>query len=215
MLIDLLAAKLKDTADRLTVYDDLEPAIVAALARYSKHRPLEVVEDLDADGTRDLDLPAGWVPEASTISRIEYPIGDEPETFLEAADWKFYRTPTGLKLRFVDAPAEADASVRVTYTCLRLEADVPAGDLDAIACFAAAICLRTLAASYGQSSDPTISADVVNYQSKTDTYRRLADALEAKYFADLGIAAKGGPAAASATAAPASSRRVRMTHGGS
>lgn len=213
MLLDLLAAKLKDTAERLSVYDDLEPAIVAALARYSKHRPLEVVEDLDADGTRDLDLPAGWAPEFSTISSIEYPIGDEPETLLDATDWRLYRTPTGLKLRFVEAPVAADASVRVTYTRLRLEADVPAGDLDAVTCFAAAICLRTLAALYGQSSDPTISADVVSYQSKTDTYRRLADALEAKYFADLAIDPKAGPAAASATAAPASSRTLRMTHG--
>lgn len=214
MLLDQVIGKVQDSTERLTVLENYLPAIAAALARYSKHRPLLVVADLDSIGTRDLELPPGWVTDFSTISSIEYPLEQEPESFLSADEYKIYRTPTGLKLRLWDAPPAAAASVRVTYTAVRTEADVPATDLDAIACFAAAICLRTLAALYGQSSDPTMSVDVVSYQSKTDTYRRLADAQEAKYFADLGIDPKAGPQAASATASPADPRRRHLLHHG-
>lgn len=212
MLLDLVTAKVKDTAERLT-YDDYIPAITAALARYSKHRPLEVVADLAGTGGHDLTLPAGWDADFSAVSQVEYPVGSVPEDLLERSAWTLYRAPDGLKLRMIDETPPLAAAVRITYTTLRREATVPAPDLDAVACLAASICLMSLAAGYGQSSDPTIQADVVSYQSKTDTYRRLAEAFERQYFASLSIDPKAGPAAAAATASATTSRTLRLTHG--
>jgi len=211
-LLEKVTAKVKDDSGRLTDLDDYQPAIDAALERYSRHRPKELVKDLAGDGTHDLALPAEWAEGFSQIRRVEYPIGDVPETLLEAADWTLYRSPTGLKLRLFEETPEATDTVRVTLTVGRLEADIISGDLDAVASLAASICLRTLAALHGQNSDSTLNADVVNHHSKADQYRRLADALEAEYNAHLGIDPKGGAPAAAAVAAPPASGRTRLTH---
>lgn len=213
-LYDLVYGKVKDDSGRLTAIDDYGPAIAAALASYSKHRPREVVFDLVGNGGSDLALPAGWVAEFSRILAVEYPVGENPPHLLATDEWSLYRSPQGYQLRLRwDNPA-AGESVRLTYTAPRTETELPAGDLDAVASLAAAICLRTLAALYGQTSDPTIQADVVNYRSKTDEFRRLAEAMEERYNLHLGIDPKGGAPAASAVASatrPARGRG-RLTH---
>lgn len=211
-LYDLVTGKVKDDSGRLTDLDDYLPAIEAALERYGKHRPKVVVVDLAGDGSHDLALPAGWLEGFSGIRRVEYPIGEIPETLIGPDDWYIYQSPAGLKLRLVEETPAVGESVRLTYTAARLEADVVAGDLDAVASLAASICLRTLAAMFGHTSDPTIQADSVNRGSKTDEFRRLADAFEARYNAHLGIDPKGGTAAASAVAGAPRSGRTRLTH---
>lgn len=213
-LYELMFAKTKDDSGRLTYETDYAPAMEAALASYSKHRPREVVFDLVGNGGSDLALPAGWVAEFSRILAVEYPVGENPPHLLAADEWSLYRSPQGYQLRLrLDKPA-AGESVRLTYTAPRTETELPAADLDAVACLAASICLRTLAALYGQTSDPTIQADVVNYRSKTDEFRRLADALEERFHVHLGIDPRGGVVAASAVAGAPSRSRTRLTHGG-
>jgi hypothetical protein len=211
-LLDQVISKVKDESKRLTDLDDYIPAIDAALERYSKHRPLEVVADLPGAGAADLDLPEGWQAEFSQIRAVEYPVGSNPEELLAADEWSIYRSPGGFKLRLRWDKPEAGESVRITYTAPRAESDIPAGDVDAVACLAASICLRTLAALMGHSVDASISADSVNRGSKTDEFRRLADALEARFNAHLGVDAKGGAPAASAIAAAPRSGRTRLTH---
>lgn len=212
MLIERVRNKLKDDSQRLTDEADYWPAVEAALARYSKHRPLELTVDLAGTGGPDLALPEGWLADFSRVLAVEYPVGDCPESLLEEGEWSIYRTSEGHRLRLRWDKPETGESVRVTYTALRLEADVPVVDLDAVACLAASSCLRTLAALYGQSSDPTIAADVVNYRSKTDEFRRLADALEERFNTHLGIDPKGTAPAASAFGADPARYRFRMTH---
>lgn len=211
-LLDLVKAKVKDDSGRLTDLDDYQPAVDAAVARYSKHRPLEVVEDLPGNGTADLDFPETWLAEFSQIRRIEYPVGSNPEALLDAEEWSIYRAPSGYKLRLRWDKPEVGESVRMTFTVPRVEADVPDADLDAVASLAASACLRSLAALYGQTSDPTIQADSVNYRSKTDEFRRLADALEERYNAHLGVDTKGTAPAASVIASAPRSGRTRLTH---
>jgi hypothetical protein len=211
-LLDLVKNKVKDDSGRLTDAADYIPAIGGALERYGKHRPKEIVKDCAGAGSHDVALPAEWVEGFSAIRRVEYPVGAIPETLLDPGDWYLYRTPTGLALRLPDALPAASESVRLTITAPRAEADIPAGDVDAVACLAASTCLRTLAALFGQTSDPTIQADVVNYRSKTDEFRRLADSLEERFNVHLGVDPKGGVAAASAVAAPPRGGRTRLTH---
>ncbi|WP_053549839.1 hypothetical protein [Desulfuromonas soudanensis] len=212
MLLDLIKAKVKDDSARLTDAADYTPALSGALERYSKHRPKDIVKDLAGDGTHDLALPAEWVEGFSQVRRVEYPIGEIPETLLDAGEWALYLSPLGLSLRLIEVAPVVTESVRVTLTVPRLEADIPPGDVDAVACLAASICLRTLAALYGQTSDPTIQADVVNYRSKMDEFRRMADSLEARFNAHLGIDKDGSAPAAGVVASAPRGGRPRLTH---
>ena len=212
MLIDLVKSKVKDDSDRLTDADDYQPAVAAALERYSRHRPLEITQDLAGTNGHDLALPVGWAADFSRLVQVEYPVDQVPEEILSADHWKIYRAPSGLKLRLrYEEPSDGE-SVRVTYTMPRNEADIAATDTDAVACLAASICLRTMAAAYGQTSDSTIAADVVNYRSKSDEFRRLAEGLEGEYRAHLGLSDKGDVSAAAAISAAPASNRVRLTH---
>lgn len=211
-LIDRVTAKVKDASGEITP-GDYENAVVEALKGYSKHRPRHVADDLTGTGAHDLDLPADWSEGSSSVVSVEYPVGLIPEELIDPRDFRLYRTPAGLKLRLLAvAPPETD-TVRILYTAPHTEATIPAADEEAVANLAAAVCLRQLAARYGQTSDPTIGADVVNYRSKADEFRRLAQAYEERAFAHLGIGIKTDTAAASVTAPAPDAKRPRLTHG--
>lgn len=214
MLITQIQAKIKDTAGRLTDPDDYNTAIVEALKSYSRIRPRRVVIDIVADGGHDLDLPAEWVADFSSVLSIEYPVGSVPETLLPAAAWKFYADPTGIKIRLIDAPT-AGETIRLQHTAIHTEETVTSADVDAVANKAAALCCRMLASSYGQSSAPLIQADSVNYGDKVDSYRRLADSFDALYDDHFGIGKDPAVRAASATGSATENprpTRTRLTH---
>lgn len=209
-IYDLIKGKVRDGEGTLEEADYLA-ALTEALKRFSRHRPRLVCEDLAGAASHDLDLPTGWIEGVSTVVSIEYPVGDVPETLLDSNQWTLYHSPAGLRLRLLDAAPAVTDTVRILYSALHVEATIPAADREAIASMAAAVCLRQLAARYGQSMDPTLSADAVNYQSKTDQYRRLAEALEQQYSDHLGIGADA-PVSAAMTVAKPPSRRTRLTH---
>lgn len=211
-VIGQVKAKVKAASGQLNE-GDYSSALTEALKRYSTARPRLVCDDLAGIGGHDLALPAGWCDGLSTITSIEYPVGNVPETLLDGDEWTLYQSPAGLKLRLLDAMPTPTETVRVLYSALHSEATVPAADEEAIANLAASLCLRQLASLYGQTSDPTINADVVNYRSKTDEFRRLAESLEGLYNAHLGLGNNTPVTGAMATAAPAiPSRRWRLTH---
>jgi hypothetical protein len=220
-LVDLVIGKVKDESEKL-VPEDFAQGLVEALKRYSKVRPRMLVEDIPGNNGHDYDLPPGWVADFSSFDTIEYPLGQVPELFLDPRDFRLYLTPSGTRLRvtsFAPTPAE---TMRANYTVPHVEETLPDQDTDAVANLAAANCLRRLAAAYGQTSGSTIQADTVNYRSKTDEFRRLADAYEQQYNDHLGIG-KDAPVAAACSMASAPddgsvglvhlNSKVRMTHG--
>lgn len=211
-LIDLVQAKVKDNAGLLTDPDDFSAAVSAALARYSGHRPKETVSDLTGDGTHDLALPDDWADGFSIISAVEYPVDEVPESYVAQQDWKLYRKTTGQVLRLVADTPDADETVRLTYTVPRDEADVPDGDMDAVACLAASFCCETLATSFGYQGDPIIGADAVDHKSKGYRFAQRAKRYFALYHQHLGIDPdESAPAAM--TIAPAPDPAVaRLTH---
>ena len=212
-LLDLAKAMVKDESGKLADPFDYNDSISAALKRYSRSRPQTKVEDLAGNASHDLDLPASWTADFSTIVTLEYPIGSIPATILTGDAWQFYRTPSGTKIRLIyDKPAVSSA-VRCEYTLLHDETTLPVSDLEAVAALAASFCLRRLAAIYGQTSDSSIQADVVNYRSKSDEYRRLADSYEEVYNKALGLRKDDGVAPAMASTGPVATDRTRMTHG--
>jgi hypothetical protein len=190
----------KDDAGKLTDPGDYYRNITAALARYSRHRPAVAVEDIDGDGTHEYDLPLGWVEEFSTITSIEYPLGDLPATLMEPEDFEVYRKPAGNVLRLIaDAPA-ASEEFRVTYTIPRTEITVAANDVDALVNLAASFCCENLANAYAQSGDSTIGADAVNYRSKSADFAFRAKRLMALYKEHVGVKEDGGVAPATGVA---------------
>lgn len=211
-LYDLTFTKVKDTSGKLADPTDYDGAIAEAMHRYSRHRPRLQCADLSGSGTADIDLPTDWCPGLSEIVSIEYPVGNVPETLLESSDWKYYRTPDAVKLRMLAATPTLGATVRVLYSVMHDEDSLPETDLECIANLAAAFCLRQLAAAFGQTNDPTIGADVVNYRSKVDEFRRLAESYEELYNQHLGLKKNDTQPAVSVVAGAPDDGRVRLTH---
>jgi len=206
-----ILGKVKDDSGKVAP-EDYERAAAEAMKRYSKHRPLLICEDLPGDATNDLLLPTGWSEGISSIVSIEYPVGDVPECLLDQDEWTIYQQPAGKRLRLLEVTPTALETVRVLYSALHTEATVPAADEDAVANLAASICLRQLATAYGQTGESLIQADVVNYRSKTDEFRRLADSFEKLYKDHLGLKDNDTTSAAMATASPVKGSRTRLTH---
>jgi hypothetical protein len=119
----------------------------------------------------------------SVAKAIEYPIDQDPESYLDDNDFKLYRSPTGLKVRLSGTKVTAAAKARVTWTARHLAdaSTVYAGDFDAVCCLAASIAFEQLAAKYTQSGDALVSADVVNYRTKNQEYLALSKAMFKRY----------------------------------
>jgi hypothetical protein len=183
-----LAILLKDAASRLD-----RPAQDAAIdeavnIRFSADRPREIVTDVPGNGTNDVDVPEGWEDGFSTAESIEFPIGNVPESLVDASDWKMYRSPSGLFIRMLASVPQESDSLRVTWTMRHTPDTVPDGDFEALCAYAAALCFETMAASYIQTVDGAIAGDTVNYRTKAQECLSVAKGFRKRYFDHVGIA---------------------------
>lgn len=212
----LVTAAVRDDATKLTS-GDVSAAIVQAVARYSKDRPRQKVEDITAPGGNLLPLPAAWEADFSQLNSLEYPIGNVPPDIIRAGGWGMYTTPTALKIQVMDA-ISATSAVRATYTIahvLSTIADtIPVADRESVSSYAAAILLDQLASLYSNDQDSTIKADSVQHMSKAGEFSRRAKVLRQRYFDDLGIDTKRNVAAGAVVNLDLASSvgRDRLTH---
>ena len=197
-ILDDVIALVKDDAGILTDPNDYESHVKTALARYSIDRPGSAVVDIVGDSGHDYDLPAGWVQGFSKVECIEYPVGNVPADYLDAGHFLIYREPTGDKLRLLSVTPTAAESFRVTYTVARTATSVLDNDVEPFKWLVAALCCEQLANSYTQTSDPSIKADSVDYNSKGREYASRATRLKKQYLNHLGL--KDGPALKPASA---------------
>lgn len=193
----LVTALIRDDTGRIA-NADRDEAIARAVARYSKDRPREKIEDLAAPGGNRLTLPVGWQADFSTLLAIEYPIGQTPAVVIEQDRYGIYSTPTGDEIKILDAINAAD-QVRMTYT-IRHQVDgandtIRADDREPVCAYAASLALDQLAAWFTGSSDSTIQADSVDRRSKGADYAARAKTLRGRYFDELGIDVKRSVAA--------------------
>jgi hypothetical protein len=81
--------------------------------------------------------------------------------------------------------------------------------------YAAALCCQALAAKYAQTSDSSISADAVNYRTKSQEYLSLAKELRKRYDEQVGIQGSdsGSSANASGVAAALSIGDMELRQG--
>lgn len=183
---------------------DIEQALERAVAEYSKYRPLVKYYDIDGDGSADAwDVPTDWEDGFSSILEVEYPQGEDPrETDLtEQFPWEIYYDQDALEWKFSmpeDIPATGE-TVRLKYTIRHtLDNDtntIPDFDYFTVCDIAAEECCRILASVYVMAGDSTISADSVNYGSKSGDYRSLMKEYRKKWQDALGVTEEG-PAAA-------------------
>jgi hypothetical protein len=192
-----MPAVVRDEANRLTANGATLDrfAVQAIVDRYSNDAPLEIVSDVDGNGTSFVDVPvdpdekgvfdAGF----SLLRSIEFPVEQVPPQFLEAEDYRLYRRPGATKIMLSSAAPSASDVLRVTWTA-RHAADgstVPDKDFYAVCDYASSLALEALAAIYVQAGDPSINADAVNYRTKSQEYLTLAKAIRKRYFQHMGI----------------------------
>ena len=199
---------LRDDAGKLPSGDRDALLGKAITERYSKDRPLQLASDVNGAASNLLALPTssgGTFEEGfSIVKTIEFPIGDAPPTLIDDANWRMYRTPTALKIMLdILAPSASD-TLRITWTARHKDdaTTVPDPDFYAVCDLAAALCYEALAGIYAQTGDASLSADSVNYRTKSQEYLSLAKALAKRYYEHLGInpsdtGAATGPAGAS------------------
>lgn len=210
-LLDLVRARVMDDGGRLTDPDHYQAGIEAALATLTRWRPVTVATDLDGAGTRDVALPEGWELELSQVRRVEYPVGEWPESYLAPDAYAVYHGPLGPVLRLRDDAPSGAGAVRVWWTRSRAEADVGTNDLDAVANLAAAHCLEVLANLTAHTTDPTILADSVSHQSRSRDFAARAKSLRGLATAHFGV--KEGEVAPAAAVAGGRETRPTLTHG--
>jgi len=177
-----------------------QEAVREAVREYGRDKPRVMVEDVSGDGGQYYQLGSSgvltsWANDFSQILAVDYPAADvdddeEPE-FLEDEDFTVYRVAGSTRYLYFPnhAPASGEAA-RVWYTTYyefdsSNETETPTGDFDAICTLAGAICCEWLAVRYGQHSDSTIGADVVNRRNKSDVYASRAKDLRRRYMQEL------------------------------
>ena len=158
-----------------------------AVGLYSYDRPLIKVVDVAGGGSFDLDLPPDFVEGFSVIRSVEYPAGERRPHLLGPGDYTIYKTALTSKLRLLNHTPRAGETVRITYTTKHKVETVPDSDLDAVCHLAGSLALRALAARFAKTSEPTISADAINYRSKAQEYSQLAQRLLDLYREEIGL----------------------------
>lgn len=165
-----------------------------AMTIYSKLKPCTKIKQLSGSGSSEYSVPEDWVNGMSQIISVEYPISLIPETYLKENEYKVYQAnDNSFKIKFSSViPSGQTAYVKYTtnYIFSNDSATSPDNDFYAICNIAAYKYLLSLAARYGQSVSPLIKADNVDYNSKTDSYRRLAKEYLGQAASWLGISIK-------------------------
>jgi len=194
---------LGDTADEQLLSDtEIKDLIRQATTRYSVDRPAELVADIDPTGTRYLTLPATFEDGFSVIHAIEYPIDDDPPSYLDPRDVEFYRTPAvvapptpaALKLRLSYAIDTGTATVRISYTGRRsfgtLAADTTVlyRDYDAVCDLAVSNCCEAIAQKYARLHEPILGASGMAPRDKAEVWASRARRYEARYRQAVGPA---------------------------
>ena len=164
-----------------------------AVDEHSGHRPLVRFYDFRGNGNYDYDLPPDWIPQFSIVQSIEYPAGRQNREMIDQDNYEIIWSGVGWKLRFLSATPSATETIRLEYTTTHRvtnDADtVRRDDFSAVSILAAAWSCFSLAARYATTQEPTLSADVVDYRSKSDEYTRLENVLRKRYFQAIGGAA--------------------------
>ena len=186
--LDEIASLIQDEAAKLSVID-VALLLKKAVTDWGRDVPLKVAKKITGTGSNkyllSTILTGLWKHGYSQIFGIEYPYGLEPPSLLIDEDWQIYDDGTAqdgsnLQLWLIENnPSTSDFFV-LAFT---VEPYIQVGlqnfpdtnaNFSQITTLAAAYACQRLATAYAQSTDASISADVVNYNDKAAKYTTLA-----------------------------------------
>ncbi len=173
-----------------------DDAIADAVTKYSDDKPRVVVEDVTADGTEYLDLPAAWEQDFSEVLSLEYPIGSSPLSYID--EFSLYQLPAEFKIKLpssVTSGNDVRASFTIMHTLTGVTDTIPSKHKEAVASYAASLLCTQLANLYSGDEDSTLQADNVNHGSKASRFSKRAKELRESYHDLLGIDKKRTKAA--------------------
>lgn len=181
---DLVAAFVRDDAKVLNPLD-YDSAAQQALQRYSQDAPFYVTESVSCDGLM-APLPESWQARFSQLkSAVALTGGSTPDVTQQGEQLLLGRYFTGqLQLEF-SVPHQLDEQTDTVYY----------GDMEALACYAAAICCDQLASYYITETNNTLNVDTTVHQLKSSEYRKQANAYRARYQSHIGTKTPGSTAA--------------------
>ncbi len=188
----LLDDSVRDRADVIQ-QPARDAALDAAVQRYSLDRPRESVEDVTAlSSGYFLPLPLAWEAGFSQLNAVELNPGSTILQNIPGGQCAIYVMPAGQQIRLPDGlPVYVGATSRVRFTVAHtLDGStdtIPTYARQALASYAAAILCEQLAAYYAGDSDPTIQADAVAHQTKSQTWGARSRVLRDAYFKFLGV----------------------------
>lgn len=185
---ELTAALVRDDASVLQGSDVVQ-AIEQTLQRYSKDAPRLISADVGCNGYV-VPLPATWQQSVSKLAGVVALSGGETPGVVQV------RNPDGDELqldRFFDGLLRLQFSV--PHVLDEEISTVFYGDMEALACYAAAICCDQLAAYYINEANNTIAADTTAHQLKSSEYRKQAATYRKRYSDHIGQKTPGSTAA--------------------
>jgi len=201
----LIESILQDDGEKLSDQADKDRAIDMAVNAYSKNKPRTIKKDVSASGAYDYDMPSEWVDNFSMLLSVEYPADEQDPIYLDQDDFLVYNNGTEDRLRFPSSSPSSGYTIRleitIKWSLTDTTCNIPSQDFDALASLAASICLRMLAHHYAQTTDPSISADIIDYTRKSIEYSTLADNMENIYRKHMGLPELGSKVESSASAA--------------
>lgn len=161
---------------------DYETIIQEAIKLHSQRKPKKKVAKLTGSADAFFSLPSDWEDEFSWILNIEYPLSQFPPCFIQQKFYRVEEIDTGLICRFYESGfpgVNEDFYFRyyIRHTVDDDSSTIPLADKDSVANLAASICCQSLAEAFGQTSDSTIDADVINYRSRGDEFASRAKEL--------------------------------------
>jgi hypothetical protein len=194
--LDEVSSMIKDEDEKLSA-TDLNAVLQKAITDWGRDEPLLLRKKIEGNGTGTYLLSTIltdlWQWGHSKISKIEYPIGDKPATYLPQNECEIYDDGTAqdgsnLSLRLLNSsPASGTYFIIEFYVQPILTTEglfnfpntrINKSKITTLASYYA--CQR-LAAAYAQSSDGTITADVVNYHDKSGKYTSLSKEYKKAY----------------------------------
>lgn len=129
--------------------------VVPAFAEHSVNRPRSLVVEAAGVNSDTFDLPAGWVPDVSHLTAIEFPARQNPQAFLDDQSWWIIRKTgaIGTEQIQIDRPIPPTSYIRFYFTAPWPTPDEQDETLDllddlafeAVSALAASRCLNTLA----------------------------------------------------------------------
>jgi len=125
-------------------WDNVYRATEHAIEKYSKDKPKKNVVDIQTINPDLIDVPEGFLNGFSTIELVEYPVEAFPTQYI---GHQLYDRPNQKIIRFIDKKPEIKKiedvpqpeTVRVTYTTKWTLWEIKGQDLEALACWAAAL----------------------------------------------------------------------------